>query len=92
MHQKSEDWQRQEVARLVRSYKARTTALWPGGWGSEVRWGVCVRVQSENIWPSLALITLTAARKRQGKDLPTGCSDMHSFKHLSLQKVPLVSL
>ena len=33
MHQKSEVRERQEVACLVRSSKARTAALWPGGWG-----------------------------------------------------------
>ena len=77
MRQKSEVGERQEVARLVRSYKAGITALWPGGSGSEVGWGVCVRVQSENIWPllsgthSLALITLTACCKEKTGEGPS---------------------
>lgn len=76
--QKSEVGERQEVASLVRSCKARITALWPGALGSEVG-GVSVwefKAKTSGLLSgthSLALITLTACcKEKTGRTFPLG--------------------
>lgn len=89
-------WERgRKLPALWRSCKARRT---PVAWGvGEWGWSVCVRFSEKHLASSVRDSFPGPYHSDcllQGKDrsIPTGCSDMHPFKHLSLQKVPRVSL